>query len=67
MRKALTAIALAVYVGADAAPENGAYFHHKTVNIPHDDKIGRAGEDAARRVNLYLCWLMELEVGQTRE
>jgi len=47
MRKALTAVALAVYAAADAAPGNGAYFHHKTVNIPHDEKIDRAGEDAA--------------------
>jgi protein phosphatase PTC7 len=35
------------FATADSIPNKGAYFSHKTVIIPHDEKIQRAGEDAA--------------------
>lgn len=33
----------------------GAYFHHRTTIIPHDDKRGRGGEDAAAADQLCLA------------
>jgi serine/threonine protein phosphatase PrpC len=47
MRKALITIAFTAYAVAESVPTRGAYFSHKTVIIPADEKINRAGEDAA--------------------
>ena len=40
-------IAATTFACVMASEPLGAYFSHKTVNIPHDDKRDRAGEDAA--------------------
>jgi hypothetical protein len=49
MRKAL--IAATTLACAMANEPLGAYFSHKTVIIPADDKRDRAGEDAAEATN----------------
>jgi hypothetical protein len=45
MKSLLLALLYGLVRTSDYSP--GAYFHSKTIIIPHDSKIHRGGEDAA--------------------